>query len=114
MPDGQGQAATFNLEMAERIEVLRGPFSALYGNHSGGVVQLFTREGQGRPTLASTISGGSDGARKIDVNAQGETGGYVIDASRFDTDGYRDHSAARRGATRLSPSSACARARAVA
>jgi iron complex outermembrane receptor protein len=42
MPDGQGQAATFNLDMADRIEVLRGPFSALYGNHSGGVVQLFT------------------------------------------------------------------------
>ena len=49
MPDGQGQAATFNLDMAERIEVLRGPFSALYGNHSGGVIQLFTRDGEGRP-----------------------------------------------------------------
>ncbi|WP_288378989.1 TonB-dependent receptor [uncultured Massilia sp.] len=98
MPDGQGQAATFNLDMAERIEVLRGPFSALYGNHSGGVVQLFTRDGEGRPTLASTVSGGSDGTRKLDVNAQGESGGigYVLDASRFDTDGYRDHSAARR------------------
>jgi iron complex outermembrane receptor protein len=47
MPDGQGQAATFNLDMAERIEVLRGPFSALYGNHSGGVVQLFTRDPKG-------------------------------------------------------------------
>jgi iron complex outermembrane receptor protein len=33
MPDGQGQAATFDLDMAERIEVLRGPYSALYGNH---------------------------------------------------------------------------------
>jgi len=98
MPDGQGQAATFNLDMAERIEVLRGPFSALYGNHSGGVVQLFTRDGQGRPTVETTVSGGSDGTRKIDINSQGEVGkvGYVIDVSRFDTDGYRDHSAARR------------------
>ncbi|MDB5748427.1 MAG: TonB-dependent siderophore receptor [Massilia sp.] len=98
MPDGQGQAATFNLDLAERIEVLRGPFSALYGNHSGGVIQLFTREGSGRPALEGTVSGGSDGMRKVDVNAQGETAGvkYLIDASRFDTDGYRDHSAARR------------------
>jgi iron complex outermembrane receptor protein len=98
MPDGQGQAATFNLDMAERIEVLRGPFSTIYGNHSGGVVQLFTREGRGRPTLESTVSGGSDGMVKVDVNAQGEADGmgYVVDASRFDTDGYRAHSAARR------------------
>lgn len=98
MPDGQGQAATFNLDLAERMEVLRGPFSALYGNHSGGVIQLFTREGSGPPALETTISGGSDGMRKVDVNAQGEAGGigYLLDASRFDTDGYRHHSAARR------------------
>ena len=98
MPDGQGQAATFNLDLAERMEVLRGPFSALYGNHSGGVIQLFTREGSGPPAIETTISGGSDGMRKVDVNAQGEAGGigYLLDASRFDTDGYRAHSAARR------------------
>jgi outer membrane cobalamin receptor len=40
MPDGQGQAATFNLDRAERMEVMRGPMSAIYGNHSGGVIQL--------------------------------------------------------------------------
>ena len=36
--------------------------------------------------------------RKIDLNAQGQAGavGYVIDASRFETDGYRSHSAATR------------------
>ncbi|XLZ69095.1 TonB-dependent receptor [Massilia sp. SR12] len=98
MPDGQGQAATFNLDMAERIEVLRGPFSALYGNHSGGVIQLFTREGQGRPTLESSASAGSDGLYKLDLAAQGESAGisYALDASRFHTDGYRDHSAATR------------------
>jgi iron complex outermembrane receptor protein len=98
MPDGQGQPSAFNLDMAERIEVLRGPFSAIYGNHSGGVIQLFTRDGQGRPTVELNLSGGSDGARKTDLNAQGSSGalGYVIDASRFDTDGYRAHSAATR------------------
>ncbi|MDN4040275.1 TonB-dependent receptor [Massilia sp. YIM B02443] len=98
MPDGQGQAATFNLDLAERIEVLRGPFSALYGNHSGGVVQLFTREPKGAPAIESSFAAGSYGQRKLDVNASGKTGGigYLLDASRFDTDGYRDHSAARR------------------
>jgi iron complex outermembrane receptor protein len=98
MPDGQGQAATFNLDMAERIEVLRGPFSALYGNHSGGVVQLFTRDPKGPPSIEASVAGGSDGMRKLDVNAQGSSGnlGYLIDASRFDTDGFREHGAARR------------------
>ena len=98
MPDGQGQAATFNLDQAERIEVLRGPFSAIYGNHAGGVIQLFTREGRGAPSVETTLSGGSDNSWKADVAAQGKVGnlGYVIDASRFSTDGYRDHSAATR------------------
>jgi len=98
MPDGQGQAATFNLDMAERIEVLRGPFSALYGNHSGGVVQLFTRDGKGPPEVEFSAVGGSYGMRKFDLNASGQAGqvGYVIDASRFETDGYRAHSAATR------------------
>jgi len=98
MPDGQGQAATFNLDVAERIEVLRGPFSALYGNHSGGVVQLFTREPTDRPTVEASFTGGSYGQRKLDTNASGRSGGigYLIDASRFETDGYRDHSAATR------------------
>src|SRR5437763_6825054 len=45
MPDGQGEAATFDLTTAERIEVLRGPFASMYGNASGGVVQLFTADG---------------------------------------------------------------------
>ena len=97
-PDGQGQAATFNLDMAERIEVLRGPYSAIYGNHSGGVIQLFTKEGQGAPSVALNVSGGSYGTHKTDLNAQGKQDGvgYVLDASRFETDGYRSHSAATR------------------
>ncbi|MCE3264468.1 MAG: TonB-dependent siderophore receptor [Pseudoduganella sp.] len=98
MPDGQGQAATFNLDMAERIEVLRGPYSAIYGNHAGGVIQLFTRDGEGAPAVEAGFSAGSDGLRKTNLNAQGSAAGigYVLDASRFETDGYRDHSAARR------------------
>ncbi len=98
MPDGQGQAATFNLDMAERIEVLRGPFSAIYGNHAGGVIQLFTREGKGAPSIEAGVLAGSDHTWKADLNAQGATNGigYVLDASRFSTDGFREHSAATR------------------
>ena len=98
MPDGQGQAATFNLDRAQRIEVLRGPFSALYGNHAGGVVQLFTEDGKAPSSVETSVMGGSDGMRKVDISTQGRQDrfGYVLDASRFETDGYRDHSAARR------------------
>jgi len=98
MPDGQGQAATFDLDMAERIEVLRGPFSTLYGNHAGGVVQLFTRDPQGAPAVEVNVAGGSDGMHKTDVNAGGKDGrfGWLLDGSRFETDGYRAHSAATR------------------
>lgn len=46
MPDGQGQLSHASLLGAERIEVLRGPFSALYGNSSGGVLQVWSAQGQ--------------------------------------------------------------------
>ncbi len=97
-PDGQGQAATFNLDTAERIEVLRGPFSTVYGNHAGGVVQLFSRNGEGPPTLSTRLLGGSWGTTKFGLGLEGESGGvgYVLDASRFRSDGYRDHSKVRR------------------
>ena len=98
MPDGQGQAATFNLDRAERIEVMRGPMSSVYGNHAGGVIQMFTADGKGRPTMEGGFAAGSYGAWKADVSTQGEAGGvgYVLDASRFVSDGYRDHSAVER------------------
>jgi iron complex outermembrane receptor protein len=97
-PDGQGQVATFNLDTAERIEVLRGPFSTVYGNGSGGVIQLFSRDGQGAPSASGGVMAGSWDTYKVDVGAEGEAGGlgYVLDVSRFDTNGYRDHSGATR------------------
>jgi len=98
MPDGQGQAATFDLASADRIEVLRGPFAYLYGNSSGGVVQVFTADGAGAPTVEPGFYAGSYGMRKGNLRVGGEAGGfnYLVNASRFDTDGYRDHSEARR------------------
>ncbi len=49
MPDGQGQTGSFSLLSAGRIEVLRGPFSTLYGNASGGVVSVYTEDGTRGP-----------------------------------------------------------------
>ncbi|MBC7604360.1 MAG: TonB-dependent receptor, partial [Ramlibacter sp.] len=58
MPDGQGQLSHIDLASAGRIEVLRGPFSVLYGNSSGGVVQVFTEQGDGPPVVTSTLASG--------------------------------------------------------
>jgi iron complex outermembrane receptor protein len=100
-PDGQGQAATFNLDTAERIEVLRGPAATLYGSNAGGVIQMFSRDGEGPPRIGAETLVGSDGLNKNHLTAEGAANGagFVLDASRMDTDGYRDHSSARRDQT---------------
>ncbi|MBN8506504.1 MAG: TonB-dependent receptor plug domain-containing protein, partial [Burkholderiales bacterium] len=62
-PDGQGQVSHFDLAGAAHVEVLRGPFSALYGNASGGVIALVSRA----PTEARTqlaLDLGSDALRQ--------------------------------------------------
>ena len=98
MPDGQGQITNVDLGSAAAIEVLRGPFSALYGNSSGGVLQVFTEDGAGRPKLSFGVGAGSDGQRRYDSKLTGAQGAldYVASVSRFETDGWRAHSAARR------------------
>jgi iron complex outermembrane receptor protein len=97
-PDGQGQISNVDLGSADRIEVLRGPFSALYGNSSGGVIQVFSEDPAATPTVDFSIAGGSDGVVRLGAKASGTTLGlgYVVAASHFRTDGYRDHSAAER------------------
>lgn len=95
MPDGQGQAATFALGSASRIEVLRGPFSSLYGNASGGVISVVTEDGPPTPRLDGTFSAGSYGALRGALKLGGQSGAvnYLLDGSRFEADGYRAHSA---------------------
>jgi len=98
MPDGQGQVSHFDLAGAQRIEVLRGPFSALYGANSGGVISLISAAPTGN---FYTVDGdvGSDGLWQARVGAEALlSGGWNIrvQASQFSTDGVRPHSAAER------------------
>lgn len=98
MPDGQGQTGSFSLFSAQRIEVLRGPFSTLYGNASGGVISVFSEDGSAAPTATFNGGGGSYASWTAGAKLRGSTAnaGYVVAANEFRTDGYRDHSAARR------------------
>jgi iron complex outermembrane recepter protein len=98
LPDGQGQVSNIDLSSADRIEILRGPFSALYGNSSGGVIQVFTEQGAGPPTLSVGATVGSDGQEHPSLKIGGSTDSfdYLASFSHFQTDGYRDHSAAQR------------------
>src|SRR5687767_6690365 len=89
MPDGQGQAATFDLGSAERIEVLRGPFAILYGNASGGVIVVNTQDGPEVPTVEAGAWIGSYGSWRaaLKAGAQSRAFNVIADASRFETDG---------------------------
>ncbi|MFT0097614.1 TonB-dependent receptor PqqU [Salmonella enterica] len=94
MPDGQGQ-----INSIQDVEVLRGPFSALYGNASGGVINVTTETG-----IEASSYYGSYGSWRYGLKATGAMGDgtqpgdvdYTVSTTRFTTHGYRDHSGARK------------------
>jgi len=95
-PDGQGQVSHFDLAGAQRIEVLRGPYSVLYGNSSGGVIALFTAP-VARTGGEVEVDAGSFGLRQLRLTAQSPlAGGWEVRASaaQMQIDGFRPHSAA--------------------
>ena len=96
-PDGQGQVSQFNVDSAGHVEILRGPFSALYGNSSGGVIQIFTADGSGPPQLRAGVVYGSFGTLRAGGNFSGSEGplAYNLDLTHFSIDGFRSHSSAK-------------------
>ncbi|MBC7656640.1 MAG: TonB-dependent receptor, partial [Frankiaceae bacterium] len=101
MPDGQGQVSHFALDSAQRIEVLRGPFSALYGNSSGGVIALYSADAPADPALGFEWDAGSHGMQRSAASWRtrwgvDDAGSLLAGVSRLSVDGYRRHSAARR------------------
>ncbi len=102
-PDGSGQAANFPLGSADRIEVVRGPFSALYGTSSGGAILLYTEDG-GRPgEIRTGVAAGANGLWRFSTQVTGQTGtaqapgwSYTLDLGKFATDGARPLSEAHR------------------
>ena len=98
MPDGQGQVSHVALAFARRIEVLRGPFSVLYGNAAGGVIQVFTDDVDAPGRFDATAAIGPDDTRRVSFAVHGSNdrvGGW-IGAQHLATSGAREHSAAER------------------
>jgi len=97
-----GGVAAWNavpLGSIDRIEVVYGPLSTLYGADAiGGVIQIFTRKGDGTPTVSASVGAGSNSTRKADASVYGAGGAlrYAFSAGYEDSDGF---SATRLGAS---------------
>lgn len=98
MPDGQGQTSGFDLGAAQRVEVLRGPASVLYGNAAGGVVQVFGADAPDRPEARWSATAGPDGLWQVATEAGAQLGdvNVLVRAARQDSEGWREHSASSR------------------
>jgi iron complex outermembrane recepter protein len=97
-PDGQGQVSHFDLAGASRVELLRGPFSALYGGSSGGVIAL-TSSAPKRAQVSVEGDAGSAGLRQLRASvATPLPQGFSLRAQlgRFELDGFRPQSSASR------------------
>jgi iron complex outermembrane receptor protein len=94
LPDGQTSVDAIDLGSAEQIEVIRGPFSAVFGAASGGVINIRTEEGPSPPFLSGRVNLGSYGYRQFQAKTGGDKGhwNWLANVSSTRLDGYRDHS----------------------
>ena len=93
LPDGQGSVDAIDLGSVQSVEVVRGPFSAVYGSSSGGVIHLHTEDGPASPIVSGRFNTGSYGFSEWQVKAGGQAGrlNWLVNGSRTELDGYRDH-----------------------
>ncbi len=91
--DGQAQTDIVDLTAIEQIEVIRGPSSALYGNATGGVIDIETFDPPDYPLRRLRLDAGSDGYHRQSAQAghQHENWGYFLSAYNLGYDGFREH-----------------------
>ncbi|WP_426074574.1 TonB-dependent receptor domain-containing protein [Janthinobacterium sp. DSP2-3-3] len=78
----------------DRIEIVYGPLSTLYGADAiGGIIQIFTKKGSGAPVVGASVGFGSDATRQYDASVSGASGGYnslsySLNVSKEKSDGF--------------------------
>ncbi|VXB97558.1 Iron complex outermembrane recepter protein [Pseudomonas sp. 8BK] len=97
MPDGQTELDGLDLGLVERMEVLRGPASVLYGNAAGGVLAIETREPPTLPTMQLDLSAAGLGYQRTrgEIGGSGGNLGGLLAFNSTVLDGYREHSRAQ-------------------
>ena len=78
------------LDSIERIEIVRGNVSSLYGSEAiGGVIQLFTKHGQGAPAFNASAGAGNEGTQHMAAGFSGSVNdtSFSVNAGRVRTDG---------------------------
>jgi vitamin B12 transporter len=106
VPINQGLQGAFNFadlttDDIDRIEVVRGPQSTLYGPRAlAGVIQIFTKQGEGSPGIQSSAEGGSYDTFRESLQSDGKIGqfDYSVGANRIDTDNARPNNQYRNSA----------------
>ncbi|NOU01282.1 MAG: TonB-dependent receptor [Gallionella sp.] len=88
--DGPTALNHIMLDSIDRIEVVRGNVSSLYGSEAiGGVIQLFTKRGHGAPALSASAGLGSHGTQRVSVGFLGnvDANSFSVNVGKTKTDG---------------------------
>lgn len=98
LPDGQSQSQNISLNTAGRIDVIKGPLATLYGNASGGVIQIYSKDpaDQGYFLTEQIVGSWNQYKNNYQLAEKFENTAYLLDYSTYKSDGFRLNSQIQR------------------